>query len=59
MADASGDFAPNTSDDFPPNMPVVVFVGETTLAFALERKKHKMKHFEIHIFIWHKLPCRD
>lgn len=35
MADASGDFAPNTSDDFPPNMLVVVFVGETTLAFAL------------------------
>lgn len=38
MVDASGDFAPNTSDDFPLNMPVVVFVGEATLAFALEKK---------------------
>lgn len=51
MADASGDFAPNTSDEFPPNMPVVVFVGEPTLAFALNKKTQKMKHFEIHIFI--------
>lgn len=41
MVDASGDFAPNTSDDFPLNMPVVVFVGEATLAFALEKKNTK------------------
>lgn len=41
MADASGDFAPNISDDFPLNMPVVVFVGEATLAFALEKTQNE------------------
>lgn len=59
MADASGDFAPNTSDEFPPNMPVVVFVGEPILAFALEKKTQKMKHFGIHILLLPYSPCGD